>query len=84
MKKQPNAQLRPRRKQIVNFDREMPELEGHCKMCGQGYDTYTAHPLYAAAPELLQALEDMVASFDRGYDLPWGTARAAIKKAKGE
>lgn len=40
--------------------------------------------LIAAAPELLQALEDMVGAFDKGLDLPWGTARAAIAKAKGE
>ena len=40
--------------------------------------------LIAAAPDMLEALEDMVNARAAGYDLPWGTVNAAIAKAKGE
>lgn len=36
----------------------------------------------AASSELLAALEDLVTAHDKGYDLPWGTARNAIARAK--
>lgn len=38
--------------------------------------------LIAAAPELLSVLEDMLAAHDKEYDLPWGTVRTVIAKAK--
>lgn len=40
--------------------------------------------LFAAAPDLLAALHDVIAAHDRGYDIPWGTARAALAKAEGK
>lgn len=39
--------------------------------------------LFAAAPELLAALEAVVAISDRKHDA-WDAAKAAIAKAKGE
>jgi hypothetical protein len=39
--------------------------------------------LIAAAPELLEALEAVVAISDRKHDA-WDAAKAAIAKAKGE
>jgi hypothetical protein len=37
----------------------------------------------AASPEMLNALEDLIAEFDKkeSVHIPWRTARAAIKKA---
>jgi hypothetical protein len=51
-------------------------------MAAFGSEELDAH-LIAAAPDLLQAALDMAEASRRGYDLPWGTLRAAISKATG-
>lgn len=47
-----------------------------------GEPEITLSATLAAAPDLLEALRDVLAADDEGYDLPWGTVRAAIAKAE--
>lgn len=40
--------------------------------------------LLSAAPAMLSALKDMESARERGFDLPWGTVRAALARAGGK
>ena len=77
----------------LNYGVKGPEINGSldftiCDMCDDGYDDETqkanAH-LIAAAPDLLEALENIVALSEGSDRLDWPEyieAQKAIKKAK--
>ena len=56
---------------------------GHVNLPENQESIKRAH-LIASAPDLLEAAKDMVnAHYAEGFDLPWGTLKAAIANAEG-